>query len=60
MINRLKEMNRALFELDLGILACGVVCQLIGMWLVSQKGSYAIALWLGVGLALLEIGRAHV
>lgn len=53
MINRLKEMNRALLELDLGILACGVVCQLIGMWLVSQKGSYAIALWLGIGLALL-------
>ncbi len=53
MINRLREMNRALLELDLGILACGVVCQLIGMWLVSQKVSYALALWLGIALSLL-------
>ncbi len=55
MINRLKEMNRAVLELDLGILFCGLVCQLTGMWLVSRKGLYAAALWLGIGLALIAV-----
>lgn len=53
MVNRLREMNRALLELDLGILAGGVLCQLIGMWPASQKGLYTAALWLGILLALL-------
>ena len=53
MINRLKEMNRALLELDLGILFCGVVCQLVGMWLVGHKGLYSVALWLGILMSLL-------
>ncbi len=52
MINRLKEMNRALLELDLGILFGGVVCQLAGMWPARQKGLYTAALWLGIVLAL--------
>lgn len=53
MINRLKEMNRALLELDLGIIFCGMVCQLIGMWPAGNKGLYSVALWLGILLALL-------
>lgn len=59
MINRLKEMNRAVLELDLGILFCGLVCQLVGMWLVSRKGLYAAALWLGIGLALLAVQHMY-
>lgn len=53
MINRLKEMNRALLELDLGILFCGVVCQLVGMWPAGHKGLYSVALWLGILMSLL-------
>lgn len=53
MINRLREMNRALLELDLGILFCGIVCQLAGMWFAASTGLYAAALWLGILLALL-------
>lgn len=54
MINRLREMNRALLELDLGILFCGMVCQLVGMWFAGHsKGVYSISLWLGILLALL-------
>lgn len=53
MINRLREMNRALLELDLGILFCGMVCQLVGMWPAGHKGLYSAALWLGILLALL-------
>ena len=53
MINRLKEMNRALLELDLGIIFCGMVCQLAGIWLARHKGLYSISLCLGILLALL-------
>lgn len=56
MINKLKAINRGLLELDLGILFCGMVCQLAGMWTAIHKGMYAAALWLGIVLALLEPG----
>lgn len=52
-MNRLREINRALLELDLGILFGGAVCQLVGMWPASHKGLYALSLWLGILLALL-------
>lgn len=53
MISKLKAINRGLLELDLGILFCGMVCQLVGMWPARHKGMYAAALWLGIVLALL-------
>lgn len=53
MIHRVKEMNRALLELDLGILFGGVACQAVGMWFAGSRGLYAAALWLGILLALL-------
>ncbi|MDE7222293.1 MAG: ATP synthase subunit I [Acetatifactor sp.] len=54
MINRLREMNRALLELDLGILFCGMICQLVGMWPAGHnKGLYSVSLWLGILLSLL-------
>lgn len=59
MINRLKEMNRALLELDLGVLFCGAVCQLVGMWFTGRKGLYSASLWLGILLALLGIWHMY-
>ena len=53
MINRLKRMNRGLFELSLGILFLGAVCLIIGVFLVNEPGLYAAALLLGVLLALI-------
>ncbi|MCM1120172.1 MAG: ATP synthase subunit I [bacterium] len=53
MTNRLREMNRALLELDVGIIFCGVICQLAGVWFVSHKALYTVSLWMGVALALL-------
>lgn len=53
MISKLREINRALLELDLGILFGGTLCQLAGMWFVEHRGLYASALWLGILLALL-------
>lgn len=59
MINRLRELNRALLELGLGILFCGMVCQLVGMWFVGHKGLYSVSLWLGILLALLGIWHMY-
>lgn len=59
MINRLRELNRAFLELGLGILFCGMVCQLVGMWFVGHKGLYSVSLWLGILLALLGIWHMY-
>ena len=53
MINRLKRINRGLFELSLGILFLGALCLIIGIFLVKEPGLYAAALLLGVLLALI-------
>lgn len=53
MINRLKRINRGLFELSLGILFLGAVCLIIGIFLVKEPGLYAVSLLMGVLLALI-------
>ncbi len=55
MIEKLRNVNRALLELCLGILFIGLVCQLVGMWFVQDKVLYATALWLGVVLAWITV-----
>ena len=40
-------INRTLFELEVGILIFGVVCQLFG-FLPKDKLSYSMGLWLGI------------
>ncbi|MEG1847950.1 MAG: ATP synthase subunit I [Lachnospiraceae bacterium] len=52
MIKRLKEMNSALPELLTGILAFGIVCELVGVWFVTDKLGFSLGLFLGVLLAL--------
>ena len=53
MINRLKEINRGLLELSLGILFLGSVCLVAGCFFVEEPMLYAAALALGVLLALI-------
>lgn len=53
MIDRLKEINRGLLELSLGILFLGVVCLAVGVFLVEEPLLYGTALLLGVVLALI-------
>ncbi len=55
MIEKLRKVNRALLELYLGIIFIGLMCQFIGMWFVSDKLLYTVALWLGVILALITV-----
>lgn len=51
MIKRLKEINNVLPELLAGILLIGVVCEIIGVCLVTDKAGYSIGLFIGVLLA---------
>lgn len=39
----------------MGIIFIGLLCQFIGMWFVADKLLYAVALWLGVVLALVTV-----
>lgn len=55
MIEKLRRINRAVFELYVGIVFIGLLCQLIGMWFVQDKVLYTIALWLGIVLALVTV-----
>lgn len=55
MIEKLRRINRAVFELYVGIIFIGVLCQLIGMWFVQDKVLYTMALWLGIVLALITV-----
>lgn len=54
----LKRINRTLLEMLLGIIFWGVVCQLIGSFLVSDQRMYAVSLWFGILLAM--TGTIHM
>lgn len=41
------KVNRTLFELEVGILIFGVVCQLF-VFLPEDKAGYSIGLWIGI------------
>jgi hypothetical protein len=50
--SRLKKINTALPGLLLGIVAFGIICQIIGLFLVKDKADYSIGLWIGVLTAI--------
>lgn len=47
-----EKVNRTLFELEVGILIFGIVCQLF-VFLVEDKAGYSTGLWIGIVTALL-------
>ena len=48
----IENVNRTLFELEVGILIFGVVCQIF-VFLPEDKAGYSIGLWIGVITAAL-------
>lgn len=48
----LRRINQALPELLFGILAYGVVVQLVGMWFVEDRVQYTVGLWFGIVVAM--------
>ena len=53
-LERLKGFNRTLLEMFLGILFWGVVCQMVGAFVVKNQGMYARSLWFGILMALIS------
>lgn len=60
MLEKIKGINRALLELNLGILFLGIVIELIGVFLVAEKLKYSIALWLGIAAAVASAIHMYV
>lgn len=52
MLKRLRLLNNALPALWISILLYGVVCQIVGFFLVKDKISYSLGLWTGIILAM--------
>jgi len=53
-IERLKEVNRTLLEMYIGIVFWGMVCWLVGMFLAKDQGFFSRSLWFGICFALLN------
>lgn len=53
MKEKITRINRTLFELEMGILLFGVVCQLF-VFLIKDKLSYSLGLWMGILIAVIS------
>ena len=51
MIERIRQINRALLELEIGILFFGIVSQVAGCFLSKNILEYSVGLWFGIALA---------
>lgn len=54
MMKTLRQVNRTLLEMDIGILFTGSICQLVGAFLVEDQLRYAASLWFGIVFALVN------
>ena len=62
-MRRLRDINSALPGLMLGIIVCGVISEIAGVFLVADKLNYTIGLWIGVLTALgmaLHLSLIHI
>ncbi len=50
----MKRINRTVLEMISGILFIGIVCQIVGVFVVTRQGFYAAGLWTGILLACLS------
>lgn len=48
----LRNRNRTVLEMELGILFCGVVGQIVCLFLIGDQREYAFSLWLGILMAV--------
>ena len=54
MKEKIVRINRTLFELEVGILIFGAACQLVGVFLLIDRESYSIGLWMGILIAMVS------
>lgn len=50
-VDALKKSNRALLEMFSGMLLIGVIAEIVGLFIVEDKGLYSAGLWLGIAMA---------
>ena len=50
-LEKLRHKNRTLLEMYLGMIFLGLVCQIVGAFLVQNQLRYAASLWFGILLA---------
>lgn len=50
-IEALRKRNRTLLEMQAGILFFGLICQLVGSFIVREQMHYAVSLWFGLAFA---------
>ncbi len=53
MKEKITRINRTLFELEVGIVIFGLVCQIFALGF-KDKAGYSLGLWLGIGIAMLS------
>lgn len=58
-IEALKERNRTLLEMHIGMLFIGIVCQLVGAFIVKNQARYAAGLWFGILMAAVSAVHMH-
>lgn len=57
-IETLKRKNRTLLEMHTGILFLGLICQIVGAFIVQNQAFYAKSLWFGILLSM--TGAVHM
>lgn len=53
-VERLRQINRTLLEMQLGLLFWGIVCQAVGAFFAENQGYYAKSLWFGILFAMIS------
>ncbi len=54
LMETLKSKNRTLLEMYIGIIFFGLICQIIGAFIVKNQVIYALSLWLGIITAMVS------
>ena len=58
-IESLKNKNRILLEMHIGIIFFGLICQIVGTFLVEDQWFYAKSLWFGVLFAYIATNHMY-
>lgn len=60
MLEKIKGINRALLELIMGILFLGVIIQIAGIFLVKERLTFSVAMWLGIVVAVASAVHMYI
>ena len=55
LIETLREKNRTLLEMNIGLVFWGLVCQLAGIFFTSDKLIYSFGIWFGIALGMVNV-----